>query len=194
MNEVLKRLCIQLGTRLTRSRGSSSCWLCMRSLQSRMCARVPTAASIRSSTVFLGRELGARTDDRSCYVEGKVQYDRLASTKLFREGLEQVAADATRHRIALLCAEKDPLRCHRTILVCRHLVASGFRVKHILEDGRLESHEDALSRLLAELGLPERDLFRSRNEIIEEAYTERGQQIAYTESTPEMESMRGVER
>lgn len=85
--------------------------------------------------------------------------------------------------------------CHRTILVCRHLVARGLKVKHILEDGRLETHEDALSRLLAELGLPERDLFKSRSEIIEEAYTKRGQQIAYAESAPsEDEVMRGVGR
>lgn len=30
--------------------------------------------------VFLGDHLGARTDDLSCYVAGKVQYQRLAQT------------------------------------------------------------------------------------------------------------------
>lgn len=134
--------------------------------------------------VFLGRELGARTDDSSCYVEGKVQYDRLAQTAPFQAGLERVARGSAEHRIALLCAEKDPLTCHRTILVCRHLAARGIDVQHILADGCLESHDAAMTRLLAELGMAEGDLFRSREDLIREAYARRGDQIAYVERSP----------
>lgn len=145
--------------------------------------------------VFLGRELGARSEDPSCYVDGKVQYDLLARTSLFQAGLERVVQGMSSHRVALMCAEKDPLTCHRTILVCRHLVARGVKVEHILENGRLESHEDALVRLMAELQLPARDLFRSRKEIIEEAYNRRAQQIAYGESaSSEERAMQGVGR
>lgn len=145
--------------------------------------------------VFLGRELGARSEDRGCYAEGKVQYDRLAKTALFRIGLERVLQGMRDHRVALMCAEKDPLTCHRTILVCRHLVGRGVKVAHILEDGRLESHDDAVSRLLRELGLSESDLFRSRTEVLDEAYARRAQQIAYTESGPsEEQESRGVAR
>src|SRR5580704_10880407 len=39
---------------------------------------------------FLGKELGARSDDPACYEEGKVQYTRLAQTELFRHGLKRV--------------------------------------------------------------------------------------------------------
>ncbi|MFO7762062.1 MAG: DUF488 family protein [Thermodesulfobacteriota bacterium] len=145
--------------------------------------------------VFLGRELGARSEDRECYAGGKVQYDLLAQSKLFQVGLERVIQGMTSHRVALMCAEKDPLTCHRTILVCRHLVAREVNVEHILEDGRLESHDNALSRLLGELGLPERDLFRSRDEIVEKAYSKRGQQIAYSESAAsEDQTVQGVGR
>lgn len=129
--------------------------------------------------VFLGRELGARSKDRSCYRQGKVQYDLLARTDLFQAGLDRVTRGMKTHRVTLMCAEKDPLSCHRTILVCRHLVSRGVVVRHILEDGRIDTHEEALSRLLAEHGLPERDLFRNRSEIIEQAYSERGEKIAY---------------
>ena len=52
--------------------------------------------------VFLGRELGARTDDRSCYENGRVQYRRLALTELFRDGIERVLTGASKHRIALV--------------------------------------------------------------------------------------------
>ena len=131
--------------------------------------------------VFLGRELGARSRDRNCYLQGKVQYDLLARTQLFQSGLDRVIHGMTTHRVALLCAEKDPLTCHRAILVCRHLVTRGVVVKHVLEDGRIERHEEALSRLLAEHGLSERDLFRNRSEMIEQAYSERGDKISYAE-------------
>jgi len=145
--------------------------------------------------LFLGRELGARSEDRSCYVEGTVQYDLLARTDLFQAGLTQVAEAISSHRIALMCAEKDPLTCHRAILVCRHLEARGIRSQHILDDGRLESHDEALTRLLKELGLPECDLFRTIDELIAEAYYRRGQQIAYTEKEPSSaEAARGVWR
>ncbi len=130
---------------------------------------------------FLGRELGARSEDRSCYVDGKVQYDRLAKTELFQRGLARLIDGTARYRIALLCAEKDPLTCHRTILVVRHLVARGLRAAHILEDGRLEHHDDALNRLLKELGIGDRDFFKPRQELVDEAYAKRGSEIAYAE-------------
>jgi len=145
--------------------------------------------------VFLGRELGARSEDRGCYIAGQVQYDLLARTALFQEGLMRIAQGVGSHRIALMCAEKDPLTCHRAILVCRHLAVRGIAAQHILEDGQLESHEDAVMRLLAELDISERDLFRTRDDLIIEAYSRRGQQIAYSEKQPTgEESAAGVQR
>src|ERR1700691_5477642 len=78
--------------------------------------------------VFLGRELGGRPEDPNCYVEGKVQYRKLAETILFKKGLERVVKGARSHRIALLCAEAEPLVCHRTILVAQELAISGISV------------------------------------------------------------------
>jgi uncharacterized protein (DUF488 family) len=135
--------------------------------------------------VFLGRELGARSANDACYIDGKVQYDLLARTSLFQAGLARVVEDAARERVALMCAEKDPLTCHRAILVCRHLQARGITAQHIREDGRLESHDDALVRLLSEHGIEEPDMFRNREDLIAEAYRRRGQQIAYAKKPRE---------
>ncbi len=68
--------------------------------------------------VYLGKELGPRSDDPGCYENGKVQYDRLAKTDLFHEGIRRAKEGMKSYRIALMCAEKDPIMCHRTILVC----------------------------------------------------------------------------
>lgn len=139
--------------------------------------RLLAAAGI--AYVFLGRELGARSEDPACYSGGKVQYDRVARTEFFRQGLDRVSEGMRTHRLALMCAEKEPLECHRTILVSRELRARGVAVVHILEDGALESHEDTLARLREKLRLPEYDLFRSPEEVNEDAYRMQAGRIAY---------------
>ena len=131
--------------------------------------------------VFLGRELGARSDDQSCYENGRVQYSRLARTDLFRSGIDRVIRGANDYRIALMCAEKEPLDCHRTLLVARALAELGVTVQHILADGRLESHDTTMERLLKVVGLPDHELFRSRDELIAEALFRQEQKVAYVD-------------
>ena len=131
--------------------------------------------------LFLGRELGARSDDRSRYENGRVQYARLARTELFRSGVERVVRGANDYRVALMCAEKEPLECHRTLLVARALAERGVVVEHILADGRLESHEGTMERLLDVVGLPHQDLFRSRDELIAEALVRQEERVAYVD-------------
>jgi uncharacterized protein (DUF488 family) len=131
--------------------------------------------------VFLGRELGARSDDPACYENGRVQYARLAQTAVFRSGLDRVMDGATKYRLALMCAEKEPLECHRTLLVARALVERGVAVEHILADGSLESHDAALTRLLELVGLPEHDLFRGRQQLIDEGMARQEERIAFVD-------------
>ena len=133
--------------------------------------------------VFLGKELGGRSSDSSCFdAEGRVQYDRIAEKDEFRQGLERVSEGAKIHRIALMCVEKDPLTCHRTILVCRHLRREGdLSILHILEDGQTESHEESEMRLLRLARMEQGDLFKSFQEQLEEAYDYQGRRIAYRE-------------
>lgn len=129
---------------------------------------------------FLGKELGARSDDPHCYEGGKVQYGRLAETDLFKLGLKRVVRGVKDgFRIAVMCAEKEPLECHRTILVARHLAAAGVPIAHILADGRIESHDAALSRLARMVNLPEHDMFHSREELLADAYRRQEERIAY---------------
>lgn len=149
--------------------------------------REPLASALAAAGLdylFLGRELGARREESECYEAGKARYALIARSPLFHQGLDRVRAEAARRRVALLCAERDPLTCHRMILVCRHLREDFPSIEHIREDGRLESHADAETRLLTLCGLPDHDLFHSRADFLERAYDRQGERIAYAVPDP----------
>ena len=134
--------------------------------------------------VFLGEELGARSEDKGCYRDGQVQYDLLARTNLFRQGIDRVKKGATEYRVALMCAEREPLECHRAILVARKLLEDGTPVMHIHADGALEGHSQAIERLIAKLRIPISDMFRSQDAVVNDDYQRQAEQIAYREEDP----------
>lgn len=137
------------------------------------------------SYVFLGQELGARRDERECYVDGKARYDLIAKTPAFARGLERIRNGMRTHRVALMCAERDPVTCHRMILVTRHLRSASSAISHIREDGTAEPSHQAEARLV-ELFFPDgRDLFRSRHDLVEEAYDLQAARIAFVEEVAE---------
>lgn len=131
--------------------------------------------------VFLGEELGARRSEPECYVNGRADYSLIAKMPAFIRGLDRLIRDAAKKRIAMMCAEKDPLDCHRCILVSPPLLKRGINVQHIHDDGTLESQEQAERRLAQMFDLTERELFRSTGEIVAEAYRRQGEKIAYEE-------------
>lgn len=129
--------------------------------------------------VFLGKELGARTKDSTCYVDGKVQYELLAKTKLFQEGLSRLELGMQRFRVALMCAEAEPLVCHRTILIARRLRDMQIPVKHILRGATVEDHDQSMERLLRTLEMNNHDMFRDHAALVSEAYRLQAERIAY---------------
>lgn len=128
---------------------------------------------------FLGKEFGARSPDPSCYRNGKVQYSRLALSAPFTEGMQRIFEGLKRYRIAFVCAERDPIECHRALLVARAFSESGKSVAHIHFDGMLESQSNLESRLLVAWKLPDGDMFKSKEGFIEDAYLLQGEKVAY---------------
>ncbi len=131
--------------------------------------------------LFLGKELGARSDDPAHYENGRVVYARLAQSALFKQGIERVLTGARQFRIALLCAEKEPLECHRTLLVARALDEAGVHVEHILADGTRELHYETMERLLVLFDADQPELFRTREEILADVLQQQEKRIAYVE-------------
>jgi len=132
----------------------------------------------RIAYVFLGAELGARSDDADCYAtSGKVRYARLAAAPAFQRGLARLRRGMREYSVALMCAEKDPLICHRTILIARQLRAE-CAIKHILADGGIETQAEAEARLMRVLNIGP-DLARDENQCIAEAHALQEEKIAY---------------
>lgn len=130
--------------------------------------------------VFLGKELGARSDNPDCYENGVVQYNYLAEEPLFQAGLRRLKKGMEHYRIALMCAEKDPLTCHRTILVCRELKQDDIEIRHITSEGEIEEHKDAEERLIIEEDKLQHDfLDDNQADPLEQAYEARANKIAY---------------
>jgi uncharacterized protein (DUF488 family) len=93
--------------------------------------------------VFLGAELGGRPPEPEFYdAKGHVRYDLVMETERFRAGLARLLTGAASYRVAIMCSEEDPARCHRRRLVTRALIGRGVEVRHLRGDGRVVSEEE----------------------------------------------------
>ncbi len=129
--------------------------------------------------LFLGEALGGRPKDASCYPDGVMDYEKRAKSAEFAKGLDRLLEDAEKYRVAVMCAERDPLDCHRFLLVARALAGRGIAVEHILANGEIMPHAWAEDRLLELSGRHDDDLFAPREERLAAAYRERGRKIAF---------------
>ena len=89
--------------------------------------------------------------------EGGASYDALAARPAFKDALGRLIERAQDTTLCLMCAEKEPLDCHRTVLVSRRLAERGVAVDHLLADGGMRPHREVEEALLAKNGGP--DLF-----------------------------------
>ena len=129
--------------------------------------------------LFLGDQIGGRSNDPDDYQDGQVLYKALANKEAFKTGIERLKEGSARYRIALMCSEKEPLDCHRTLLVSQALASSDIVVGHIHADGTVEAHGDALVRLLSLHNLSSPDLFSDDTGRVQEALTLQEKKIAY---------------
>ncbi len=125
----------------------------------------------------MGDMLGGRPVNPALYCEGIANYEAMAQTEEFHAGLDRVVGDMRRHRVCLMCSEREPLDCHRCLLVAPALASRGIRIGHILGDGSVEPHAATEDRLLA-LTAEAPDLFGGRPQRLADAYRRRARKIA----------------
>ena len=99
-------------------------------------------------------------------------YNALAARPDFQHALDRVVDRAQSKTLCLMCAEKEPLDCHRTVLVSRRLAERGLAVEHLLADGSMRAHGELEEALLAQHSA---DLFEDRAQLLARAYDGREQ-------------------
>jgi len=98
----------------------------------------------------MGDALGGRPRDPALFRDGIADYQAMAKTAAFRAGIDRVVEATKGFRLCLMCAEREPVDCHRCLLVAPELAARGLRIGHILPDGSIVAHEAIEQRLLAD--------------------------------------------
>jgi hypothetical protein len=98
---------------------------------------------------FLGEALGGLpSDPRSYHSDGIVNYEERRKAADFSAGVDRAFELARASNIVLMCAEEDPLQCHRFLMICPALVDRGVAPVHFRRGGELESQREAEDRLL----------------------------------------------
>ena len=139
----------------------------------------PLLGSAKIDYLFFGDELGGRPRDPSLYCDGVADYEAMARRPRFQAGLDRLLANAGPRPLCLMCSERDPLDCHRCLLVARALAVRGVTIGHILHDGAIESHA-SIERRLLEIAGAGSDLFATgQEERLAAAYRRRARAIAY---------------
>jgi uncharacterized protein (DUF488 family) len=98
-------------------------------------------------------------------------YEAMAARPDFQAALARLAEQSAGSMLCLMCAEKEPLDCHRTLLVSRRLAERGFAIEHLLADGTVRPHAEVEETLLAKAAGP--DLFDDRSTRLARAYRAR---------------------
>jgi uncharacterized protein (DUF488 family) len=99
---------------------------------------------------FMGDKIGGRYSNPSLlFPDDTVNYRKVQETEKFQDGINEVVSIiSSGKKIALMCAEKEPERCHRFALISPVLQAKGISVIHIRPEGKLQSNEDLERELI----------------------------------------------
>lgn len=114
--------------------------------------------------VFMGDTLGGRPDDETCYVNGKVDYEKVKTTEFYQRGIERLhTAFTQQQRVVLMCSEGKPEECHRCKLIGTTLTTQNIPVIHIDENSEQMTQEQIIDRLTGgQLSMFGEDTFHSR--------------------------------
>ncbi len=132
------------------------------------------------------KEFGARQENKVYYSsEGYLDFSKFSKSEVFQNGIERLCLSMQKgYSFVLMCAEKDPIDCHRAILVSRAFHEKGYQVEHILPNEVVYTQEDINQRLVDKY-FPNRNQLSfltpvlSDEEMIQEAYCKQNAEIGY---------------
>ena len=100
-----------------------------------------TLSQISCRYIFIGKELGGKRQEKECYANLEIDTEKVLALPIFQEGCERLLQETAGNRVAILCSEKDPEKCHRVYWVSKAL-RDRLDICHILADGSTITHEE----------------------------------------------------
>jgi len=130
--------------------------------------------------VYLGHMLGPRSKDENDYLNNQVQFKKLQSQAVFKKGISRILNGSNKgYSIAMMCAEKESLTCHRNLLIGEYLLnKENINIKHILFNKEIETQEESMKRLCDTMMMIP-DMFKDFSSCIDEAYENQCLKFAY---------------
>ena len=131
---------------------------------------------------YMGDKIGGRySNPNLLFPDGTVNYRKVQETEKFQEGINIVLSTIfSGKKIALMCAEKEPERCHRFVLISRALQKKGINVIHIRPEITLQTNE-ALEKQLINADINQNQIHLSDEPIneIDSMYERLHRKIAF---------------
>jgi uncharacterized protein (DUF488 family) len=114
--------------------------------------REPLMAQLATAKIiyqFFGDQFGGRPLDSRYYrPDGLVDYAARRKAPDFEEALDRLLGFLQDKNVVVMCAEEDPLHCHRFLMICPAVVQRGVVPSHLRRGATLETQRDAEDRLL----------------------------------------------
>ena len=144
--------------------------------------RNPLEVSLMKNSIkylFLGDSLGGRSNNVNDFSKGRIMYKKIAEKEEYMSSINTIIQNSSKYRIVLMCSEKEPLECHRTLLISRSIETLMVKILHIQRDGQIESQTETIQRLLKIWKLDTPNLFGEDSERIDEAFARQESKHAY---------------
>lgn len=126
----------------------------------------------------MAEELGARPNNRSVYTDNQVDFLKMSESKPFLNGCSRIKEGLVNYTVCLMCSERDPITCHRSILISHNFkkMYPKANIFHIMPN-RIESNTEMEERLLSITRCGQLSLMGGNP--IDEAYLKQSKKIAY---------------
>lgn len=136
------------------------------------------------------KEFGARQNNINFYSkDGYLDFSKFVKSSIFISGIDKIKKEMDLgYTFILMCSEKDPIDCHRSIMVAREFYKKGYNIINILYDKnniieytQTDIENRLLDRYFSEKGqgLLFDNMDLSRKSLIDIAYKKRNIEIGY---------------
>lgn len=103
--------------------------------------------------VYMGDTIGGMPSDSSCYTDGHIDYAKMREKDFFKAGFMRLLTAAEKElRVAIMCSESEPEKCHRSKLIGQELMKFEISLNHIIGVGKMQSQETVMAILTKGLG------------------------------------------